>query len=256
MPELPDLTVLIENLSNQIKGIEIKKIVEIDKGSIKGKLPYYENLGKITEISRKGKYILFETERVNFYIHLMLSGKIHLTKDNSIERSRVELKLSNGLNLIVSDKRRLAYLGTSLSDLPQGIEPLSASFSFENFAKLLGKGKKKKIKSFLMDQNLIAGIGNAYSDEIMYNARLNPLRKIDSLSGDEKERLYKAIVKVLKRAIEDVKEKMGNGLELDEERLYLQVHKKKGEKCASCRGTIETVHVDSKIAYYCPTCQL
>jgi formamidopyrimidine-DNA glycosylase len=255
MPELPDLTVLIENLIDQIKGLKIVKIIEIDKGSIKGDFPTYENLGKIEEISRRGKYIIFKTEKITFYIHLMLTGKIHLTKDSSIERSRVEFKLSNGLSLIVSDKRRLAYISANLTDLPKGIEPLSPSFTFENFSKLTEKGKRKTIKSFLMDQDLIAGIGNAYSDEIMYVARLNPLRKIESLINTEKKRLYNAIIDVLKQAIIDVKEKMGKDLELDEERLYLQVHKKKGKKCASCGGTIETVHVDNKIAYYCPICQ-
>jgi len=255
MPELPDLTVLIENLSNQIKGLEVKKVVKIDKGGIKGEFPYSEDLGRITEISRRGKYIVFKAERVSFYIHLMLNGKIHLTDNGSLKGGRIELKLSNGLNLTVSDKRGLAHLGTNLSDLPQGIEPLSTSFTFENFSKLLGKGKRKKIKSFLMEQDLIAGIGNAYSDEIMYTAKLNPLRRIESLGEEEKKRLYRAIIEVLKRAIEDVKEKMGNGLELDEERLYLQVHKKKGEKCPICGGKIETVRVDGKLAYYCPTCQ-
>ena len=255
MPELPDLTVLIENLIDQIKGLEIVKIKEIDKGSIKGEFPAYENLGKIKEVSRRGKYIVFKTEKITFYIHLMLTGKIHLAKDSSIDRSRVEFKLSNGLNLIVSDKRRLAYISANLTDLPKGIEPLSPSFTFENFSKLLEKGKRKTIKSFLMDQDLIAGIGNAYSDEIMYAAKLNPLRKIESLNNIEKERFYNAIIEVLNRAIKDVREKMGKALELDEERLYLQVHKKKGKVCASCGGVIETVHVDNKVAYYCPICQ-
>jgi formamidopyrimidine-DNA glycosylase len=255
MPELPDLEVLVGNLLSKVKSLEIEKIMEIDKGSIKGLLQSFENLGSINGISRRGKYIIFQTDKLSFYIHLMLSGKVSLTRGTLPEGSRFALKLSDGSSLAVLDKRRLAYLGTNLSDLPEGIEPLSSSFTFENFHKILEKGKKKNLKAFLMDQDLIAGIGNAYSDEIMFTAMLNPLRKIESLNNKEQKKLYDSIIGILKQAIEDVRKKMGNGFELDEERLYLQVHKRKGEKCPICGGKIETVKANGKVAYYCPTCQ-
>lgn len=254
MPELPELNVLVENLINKIKGLKIQNIIELDKNSIKGNLPYYEDFGKITEISRKGKYIIFKSEKLSFYIHLMLSGKICLVKDTKPIYGRVEINLTD-VSLIVSDKRRLAYLSVDLKNLPKGIEPLSNNFTFENFNQLLENGKRKYIKSFLMDQDLIAGIGNAYSDEIMFDAMLSPLRKIESLNSCEKKKLYESIINVLKKAIIDIKEKVGDGLEIDDDRLNLKVHTKNGEKCPRCNGRIETVKVNGKVAYYCSNCQ-
>jgi formamidopyrimidine-DNA glycosylase len=255
MPELPELEVMIENLLKKVKGLSIVSIEELDDKGIKGKLALDKNLGLIKNIKRYGKYIAFRTEKIDFYIHLMLSGKLIISDSKIPFRSRVVLKLSNGANLFLTDKRRLAYLGIDIKDMALGIDPFNKFFTVEALTTLIETENNMKLKSFLMDQDLIAGIGNAYSDEIMYYAKLNPARRVGELSKKEINTLFESILYILKKAIKEIKIKTKDEIELDDEKLTLFVHRKKDQKCPKGDGNITTIKVDGKNSYYCPTCQ-
>jgi len=255
MPELPELEVIVENLHKQIDGLKIISIEELDSKSIKGKLSIDKNLGLIKDVKRYGKYIYFKTELLDFYLHLMLSGKINITDKGETDRGRVVLRLSDGNNLYVVDIRRLAYLGVDIKDIPTGMDPFNKLFTTNALTALIVRANKKKLKSFLMDQDLIAGIGNAYSDEIMYNAKLNPAKRAGECTSKEIAKLHKSIKEVLLEAIKNIKNKVKNNIYFEEVRDFMFVHKRKDKLCSECGSKITTMKVDNKNTHYCPICQ-
>jgi len=139
-----------------------------------------------------------------------------------------------------------------------GPEPLEKDFTFEKFKEIL-KRKKGKIKQVLMDQKVIAGIGNIYSDEILFEAKINPFKPIPKLTLKELRRVYKFIIKVLKKGIElrgesmiDWRDSRGRKGFYDK---YRKVYRREGEKCFRCRRIILRRKLGGRSAHFCPQCQ-
>jgi len=140
-----------------------------------------------------------------------------------------------------------------------GPEPLSKDFTFEKFKEVLKK-KKGKIKQILMYQTVIAGIGNIYSDEILFEAQIHPFRKIPKLSETELKKIYQAMRKILKKAIElkgssitdfrDIKGKRGSFDKI------IKVYRKEGKKCSRCGTIIKRAKIGGRSAHFCPKCQI
>lgn len=288
MPELPEVETTIRELSKKIVG---KKIVDFwtDAENLI-KRPSLEKFKKgvvdkkITRINRRGKNILiYLDENYLLLVHQKLTG--HLLyglwekRGNSwLPKTNIEnfsdpynrflhliFFLDDGKMLALSDMRKFAKVIygkkdeiLNSKDLEVGVEPLSKEFTLEKFKEIL-KSQKRPIKTVLMDQELIAGIGNVYSDESLWMARISPLRKANSLKDDEIKRLYQAIKKILKKAIElqgtsiiDYRKPDGSKGKMDK---FLKVYRKEGEKCPRCKGIIKRVIINGRSAHYCPKCQ-
>ena len=139
-----------------------------------------------------------------------------------------------------------------------GVEPLSKEFTFEKLRKLL-EGKKRKIKQVLMDQEVIAGIGNIYSDEILFEAKINPFKTSSDLNIAELKRLYSAIIKILKKAIklqgESISDwRMPDGRKGSFDR-YRKVYRREGQPCFNCGTLILRKKIGTRSTYFCPKCQ-
>jgi formamidopyrimidine-DNA glycosylase len=178
--------------------------------------------------------------------------------------TRLIINFAGGRKLFFNDTRRFGY--AKLVDQRQlaeiksayGIEPLKAEFTLANLKKILA-GKKINIKAALMDQKNIAGIGNIYASEILYDARLKPTRPAGSLREAEVKRIFSSAKAVLKNAVKhrgttfsdyvDTSGQKGNFSKL------LKVYEREGEKCPVCGGTIKSLKISGRSTYFCPKCQ-
>ncbi len=142
-----------------------------------------------------------------------------------------------------------------------GLEPLDKSFNFKKFAETLrhGSGRGRKIKQVLMDQETIAGIGNIYSDEILWQAKIHPFRRVNKLRVDELKRIYLAMKQILKKAlklrgtsISDFRDTGGRSGAYSDVR---KVYRREGEKCPRCGSIIKRIKIGGRSARYCPACQ-
>jgi formamidopyrimidine-DNA glycosylase len=165
--------------------------------------------------------------------------------------------------LAFSDLRKFAKAELWESDRLEfpdlGPEPLSALFDFEKFKKTI-KGKRGKIKQVLMDQRVVAGIGNIYSDEILFKAKISPLKETSFLSVAELKRIYLAMKKILALAIKLGGESISDFRRLSGEKGYYdkarKVYRKTGEPCPRrCGGVVKRVKIGGRSAHFCPKCQ-
>lgn len=295
MPELPEVETIVRELKREILGrvffdvwTDFEKIIKKPKNfkdfreSLKNK--------KIENIRRRGKNILFDLSQGKIIlIHQKLTGHLLLgywILDNGywIPKTKGPLQekintyihllftLDNGKMLALSDLRKFAKV--ELWDKKEflesdefknlGPEPLNKKFTFEKFKETLrhaqGKLKKGEIKKVLMDQNVIAGIGNIYSDEILWRAKIYPLKEIKRLRDKEIERIYQVMRKILPKAIElggesisDFRKISGERGNFDKER---KVYRREREKCSRCGTHIKRLKLSGRSSYYCPNCQL
>jgi len=185
-------------------------------------------------------------EKINTYIHLMfwLSGNLMLALSDLRKFAKVELLNKEDL------KKELSSLG---------LEPLDKSFTFEKFKKALLKRRKGKIKQVLMDQTVIAGIGNIYSDEILWRAKIHPFKDVSKLTEEELKKIYQAMKKILGKAIEVKGESISDFRRISGEKggfdPLRKVYRKEGEKCNRCGTIIKRVKLAGRSAHFCPSCQ-
>jgi len=289
MPELPEVETIVKDLKKRVlertfvdvwtdfpKMIKKPANFEQFKKEIKRK--------KIEEIRRRGKNILIElSENKTLLIHQKLTGHLLMGKwqiingkwqpeekgplEESVNRFiHLMFWLDSGEMLALSDLRKFAKVELwSSSELEEaedfkslGPEPLERNFTFEKFKDTL-KNKKGKIKQVLMEQAVIAGIGNIYSDEILWQARIHPFKEISKLKERELKKIYRAIKEILPKAIElggesisDFRRISGEPGYFDKER---KVYRREGEKCSRCGTIIKRVKIAGRSAHFCPRCQ-
>lgn len=267
MPELPDLETLKEALAPKITGRKITAARPLRPGILKTVTPPIDSLvgERFTGISRRGKHLILTLRPdLHLVVHLMLAGRFILC--------RSDLRLTKATGLVVSfadgEDLRLVENGpvklvrvhivADPIDVPEiaqaGIEPLSPQFTVEALTGMV-QGCRRQAKKLLTDQRVIAGIGSAYADEILFSARISPIRYINTLSEEEISRLHKAIVEVLKNAIGEIRTRLGDTLFTDEVRDFLKVYKRTGEPCPVCGSRIEEIRYAQTRTYYCPSCQ-
>lgn len=227
MPELPDLTVFAENLRKVVVG---KKIARVTYHLQKALKVSPENLSKslvsseIVKVERVGKQVCFTTSKgAALFVHLMLNGGFVLTSEKEVDRvdSPVfSLCFSDGSALVLNDPKGLANvsLNPESDPVPDGL-----SVSAEYLKSKFQKKSKTLIKPFLLDQKLIGGIGNAYSDEILWKARISPKSEVGKLPPEAIDALVQAIPQVLKEAT-DYLRKHHPDMIAGEFREFLKVH--------------------------------
>jgi formamidopyrimidine-DNA glycosylase len=273
MPELPEVAGLTGFLDEHLRGAVLTKIQIVSFAVLKTADPPFSDLeGRtVTGVRRFGKFVSVEADGLNFVFHLARAGWVRFTDaptDIQLKRGKghiaVRLSFSSasgplGMDLTeAGTKKSLAvYVVRDPYEVPGiaalGPDPFSSGFDVEALAEILGSSSQQ-VKGVLRSQNVIAGIGNAYSDEILHAARVSPFAIAKSLDRDAVQLLYDAIHSVLGTALRDAQGRPPNELK-DTKRSHMRVHARTGEACPVCGDTVREVSFADTALQYCPGCQ-
>lgn len=293
MPELPEVETTVKDLNKKIKGLKIQDVWTDWAKMIKNPKDFNtfkkEIVGeKIRKVERRGKNILFRLNSKTLLIHQKLTGHLLIgkwtlkNKEWKSNNGYLKEKVNQYIHLMfylsgsakgkvnkmlgLSDLRKFGKVlvidSKSLENLEDiknlGPEPLDKKFTFNKFKEVL-KNKRGKIKQVLMNQTVIAGIGNIYSDEILFEAKIHPLKDTQKLKEDDLKRIYQAMKKILRRAIvlrgdstrdyRDTAGKKGRYQEIQ------KVYQQEGEECYRCKSKIKRIKIGGRSAHFCPSCQ-
>lgn len=267
MPELPEVETirrsLLENVGARIKQLEFMRTDIIRRQDYP-----LENLSDqaIKDITRRGKYLILSMQNnLCIVVHLGMSGRFYMQAEESPILARhvhMVVHLDNGQKILFMDPRRFG--GIWFSQDPDslfahmGREPLEEEFT-STYLSQICQNRKVAIKTLLLNQNLISGIGNIYADEALFAARISPEREAGSLSKPEIKRLHKAIIEVLQRGIEN------NGTTFRDFRdgynqsgqfqSCLKVYGKTDTPCSKCGCMIKRDKIGGRSSHYCARCQ-
>ncbi|MFD0559905.1 formamidopyrimidine-DNA glycosylase [Stackebrandtia endophytica] len=270
MPELPEVAALAGFLNRRAVGQIVKRIDVASIQVLKTYDPPPNDLvgRRLAEVGRHGKFLDLDFEGIHLVIHLARAGWLRWREELpaaplTTRKHPIALRLAfddgSGFDLTEAGtkKRLAAYLVTDPQAVPGvaslGIEPLSDEFTLDAFTELVS-GTRQQIKGVLRQQSLIAGIGNAYSDEVLHAAKLSPFKIAATLSDAEIARLYEAIGETLRRAVSESGELAAGEVKAHKKEL-LRVHGRTGQQCPVCGDTIREVSFADSSLQYCPTCQ-
>jgi formamidopyrimidine-DNA glycosylase len=271
VPELPEVETIVRELREGGRGggsLKGRKITSAEilwhKSLANSSQPGFNQqiAGQtIVEISRRGKYICLQMDRDWLFVHLRMSGDLRVEENPALDyltHDRFALIFSDSSRLIFNDARKFGRIWFDKNTLSifnkLGIEPFDDSLTPELFSERLQQ-KRKQIKTLLLDQSFIAGMGNIYTDESLHLAGIHPLRIASSLSGKESERLLHAIRSTLLEGISR------NGASIDwvyrggEFQNNFRVYQKTGQACLVCGNIIERIVVGQRGTHFCPVCQ-
>ncbi|OGX20384.1 MAG: DNA-formamidopyrimidine glycosylase [Omnitrophica WOR_2 bacterium RBG_13_44_8] len=271
MPELPEVETYRRDILRHFTG----KILEHaylgrEKSSNISCSGFEKTLSgkRLTGIKRFGKMLSFDFEDdISALVHLMVSGRYVISNERKLPDKSIQVAFwfEGDESLLI----RYLFLGFcriyKTSELERcdeirklGIDPTSLDFSLKYFDKYLDS-KKSSIKSLLLDQSFLSGIGNIYADEILFQAGISPQRKVSNLSNNERSRLYKAIIDQLRlglktrgATIQSYADIYGNPGGFQDN---IKVHSKMGGACVNCKSEIVKIRVGGRGTYYCPNCQ-
>jgi len=271
MPEMPEVQGLVEFLGERAVGHAITRTSIGEIAALKTYDPPNTALhgATITDVRRHGKFVVVSCgDDLHLAFHLAKAGWLRwyellpttlIKPGKSPIALRVALDDDSGFDLTeAGTKKSLAvYVVRDPHDVPGiarlGPEPLADDFTRDVFASLL-EGRRMQIKGLLRDQSVIAGIGNAYSDEILHAAKMSPYANAGRLDGSEVDRLYTALLSVLQDAVAAASGKPPADLK-DAKRAGFRVHARRGEACPVCGDTVRSVFFADRSLEYCPTCQ-
>jgi len=284
MPELPEVETIVRELNRKIKNktvkaveVRVPKIINLpvkqfNRQVIRVKIKKVTRRAKLIIIDLVGKYFLL--------IHLKMTGQLifspkkgklavggHPIKIGPMpgKFTRVIFTFSDNSKLYFNDIRKFGYI--KLIDDKEmvkvgegyGPEPFSRDFTLLRFRQILFRYSSRMIKQVLLDQKLIAGIGNIYADESCFYARILPTRRIKSLRDKEIKDLYSAIKKVLLASIKKGGTSAENYVRTDGRPggfvPYLKVYGREGERCLGCHGTVKKIRLNGRGTHFCPSCQ-
>jgi len=267
LPELPEVETIKNELFAHVIGRKFANVTICDAKPVKQ--PSADDfrrglIGKrIKGLERRGKYIIFRLSDGNaLVIHLKMTGALLLNPKQPDGYARVIFHLDNGGRLVFTDRRRLGAMWLLENEQAVvgklGPEPLDSEFTFQTLSERLHK-RQAPIKAVLLDQKFVAGIGNMYADEALFAAKIHPLRKASRLSTQEIRNLHKAIVDVLRLAIDSKGAsidtyKRPDG-QLGSAHDNFRVAHRGGELCPVCRTLIQRIAVRNRGSYFCPKCQ-
>jgi formamidopyrimidine-DNA glycosylase len=277
MPELPEVETIRRGLEREVVGHKIKSVEVTGARSVRRQEPaeFIERLegAKVTGVLRRGKYLVLKLDTGELLIvHLRMSGQLlrAQAKEPLPKHTHVVFTFTQGPQLRFVDPRTFGELFLTTPDevadtVPElarlGLDPVDEQISWVRFGDLL-RARSGKLKTLLTDQTFLAGIGNIYSDEILWEAGLSGNRTPLSLSAMEVRRLYRAMIEVLHEAIKhrgstlsdqqyvDLAGKPGTYQELH------QVYDREGQHCHRCRAVIARAKFQGRSTFYCPDCQI
>lgn len=278
MPELPEVETVRMGLAPRVEGRRIKTAVAFTR---KLRLPVPDDFAKaltgarIDGVTRRAKYLLFETNGdFTVILHLGMSGQVLITDNDGKTPHKPEKHdhfvwdVEGDSRIVFRDPRRFGLVTfcdtAKLADHPLlahlGPEPLSNAFNGPALAEGVA-GRKSDIKAALLDQKVVAGVGNIYACEALFRAGINPKRKAGSLSAARTERLTAAVRGVLQDALKSGGSSLRDYVRVDGELGYFQhsfdVYGREGEACRQkgCEGTVKRFTQGARSTFYCPRCQ-
>jgi formamidopyrimidine-DNA glycosylase len=270
MPELPEVQALVDFLAERTVGLAVTG-VELGSFSVLKTFdppPQALTGAPVDRVSRHGKFVDMDCDGVHLVFHLARAGWLRWSDamPNTVLRPgkspialRTRFSDASGFDLTEAGtkKRLAAYLVRDPQDVPGiaslGPDPMAAEFTRDAFGALL-EGRRSQIKGLLRDQGFIAGIGNAYSDEILHVARMSPFAMAASLDEAAVDRLYAALRETLAAAVATASGKPAKELK-DAKRAGMRVHGRTGELCPVCGDVVREVSFADSSLQYCATCQ-
>ncbi len=286
MPELPEVETVARGLRRLIVGKNIVKVSHDNAKSFPNSLVEVNNFmvgANIGGVRRRAKVIIIDLDDSwSLVAHLKMTGQLvyggeeiwgagHPNDDFLAElpvrATRVQIEFSDGSKLFFNDQRKFGWMKllptAEIKNMPffvkVGPEPLEDSFTLENFIDRFKRKKRSAIKAALLDQSVIAGVGNIYADESLWRAQIHPETRVESLDSSEFKRIYEAVRYVMNLSIEKggstarnyVNADGGKGNYLD----YANVFRKEGSLCARCGSEIIKTRVAGRGTHICPVCQ-
>lgn len=275
MPELPEVQTIVDDLNAAgLIGSTISTARVYWQRTIAEPSPQEfcrrVRKRKITSISRRGKFLVFNLNgNESVLLHLRMSGRLNLVS-KSLKRSKHEhviINFTNGLQLRFHDTRKFGRLYLVMDPTPilgrLGPEPLSSEFTARHLAESL-KSRNRMMKPLLLDQSFIAGLGNIYVDEALWDAKIHPCRISAAVTADEARALHRAIRRVLKRGLKNLGTSLGTGKtnfysvakHQGRNRDELKVFRRTGLPCPRCKTTVDRITVGQRSTHICPKCQI
>jgi formamidopyrimidine-DNA glycosylase len=272
MPEMPEVETIARKLRGTIIG---KSVAEVWLSGLPLRRPLDPEMARclvgrtIRGVHRRGKYIIAELEpRLFWLIHLGMSGRIFYfgTRAEKPKHTHVVIRFTDSSELQYRDPRRFGLMAThevpQLHHVPElallGVDPLDPGLTAAWLGPMLRKSRVE-IKSFLLDQYKIAGLGNIYVCEALYHARIRPRRRCFTLTRAETRALVRAIRKVILLAVRNRGTSFSDFMDPDREpganQHFLCVFQKDGEQCRRCRSIIRRLRQGNRSSFYCPRCQ-
>lgn len=274
MPELPEVETIARDLNaagiagKALTGARVYWSRTIAVPSVEKFCRLIENR-QVAAIGRRGKFLVIDLDGDwNLLMHLRMSGRLHLVPSGTerLVHEHVALALEDGRELRFHDTRKFGriYLVQAADGIlgRLGPEPLAPAFTAAVLFKLM-RDHSRQVKPLLLDQGVVAGLGNIYTDEALWEAKIHPCRPSDSLAQKEAKALHAGIRKVLLRGLKNLGTSLGTGkanfYSVDRRRGRnrdkLKVFRRTGEPCLRCRTPIQRLRVGQRSTHICPQCQ-
>ena len=269
MPELPEVETIARGLAKRVIGDVIESVWLGSKPEpLKSSAAEIEETlrsTKILNVRRSGKHLVFDlspvaddASAVQWLVHLGMTGKLLVCspETETARHTHAVLQLRSGRELRFVDPRRFGRLAVIKEFAPAGREPLQVSLA--DFSALF-RGRKTPIKSALLNQKLLSGVGNIYADEALFRAGVRPRRRASSLTVAELAGLHKGLRQVLKEAIRLGGSSISDYVDSDGQEGFFQlkhrVYGREREPCRACKTPIKRVVIAGRSSHYCPNCQ-
>lgn len=271
MPELPEVETIRRQLAPHLEGCAILSVRILDprwtRPESPGKVERALRGRQVQRVGRSGKYLVWElSDELYLLVHLRMTGALLFDPQAEPPHTRVRFELDGGHRLVYDDPRRFgtghvvsgaaardAYLRERI-----GVEPLTPEFTLEHL-RGLARGRRAPVKSFVLDQRRIAGVGNIYADEALFRARIHPLRRAGVLTRAQLAELRNGIEEALLAGIDAKGASIDDFRHVDGARGSFQdrflVHRREGEPCPRCGATIRKLVVGGRGTYVCERCQ-
>ncbi len=271
MPEIAEVETVRKTLKKQILHKRIKEVQILYPKIIESDIKKFSKILKgnqFIDIQRRGKWLIFELENHYLLSHLRMEGKFFLkNKKDSIEKhEHILFTFADNTDLRYHDTRKFGRMNliekdkleTTKAIQKQGYEPgekeLTATYLLKKF-----QNKNVAIKTLLLDQTIISGLGNIYANEVLFAAKINPFKKGADITKKEAEEIIKSANKIIKRAIElggtTIKSYTSSLGVTGRFQQELMVHKRANEACKICHTPIQNEKINGRSTYFCPTCQ-
>jgi len=267
MPELPEVQTVVDHIKGDLVGKKILGIIPLWKKSLQNFRPNdlsgKNKKNRIIDVRRRAKFIIIDFGEFILAVHLRMTGKLYIQEGSSIPKyTRVIIKLENSKDLIFDDIRKFGriYLYKNLTEIDSkhGPEPLGKEFTDEWLSVNLKK-RNRNLKALLLDQSFIAGLGNIYVDEILWESGIHPNSISSAISKKKVLLLHNSIQNILKKAIDNhgttfmsftfLNGRTGNYSN------ELNIFGKQGEPCKTCGDLIKKIKVAGRGTHICSTCQ-
>jgi len=271
MPELPEVETVRNVLKKRILNKRIKEVNILYSKMIENNEDEFKKIligNEFKDILRKGKWLIFELNDYYLLSHLRMEGKFFIkeSKDEVQKHEHIIIRLNDGSDLRYHDTRKFGRMKLikreELNDTEeikkQGLEPISDDINASYLKEKL-KNKRLPIKTVLLDQSIISGLGNIYVNEVLFSSKINPLKNAREINLDECEKIIKTSREILKKAIIEggttIKSYTSSLGVTGNYQNFLNVHKKEGLPCPNCNNKIKNIKVGGRSTYYCEYCQ-